>query len=117
MTHNCNICAVYYMYQPKENTGMAAKGVVQMMKRIKNILKMTLITTLVLTTFSGAVAVQVPARDTTGQAGNSATTGIVTMTAATEIAAIMTKIGNATIRAKLRKTLTTPTRKPTGLWA
>lgn len=37
---------------------MAAKGVVQMMKRIKNILKMTLITTLVLTTFSGAVAVQ-----------------------------------------------------------
>lgn len=29
-----------------------------MMKRIKNILKMTLITTLVLTTFSGAVAVQ-----------------------------------------------------------
>lgn len=37
---------------------MAAKGVVQMMKRIKNILKMTLIMTLVLTTFSGAVAVQ-----------------------------------------------------------
>lgn len=37
---------------------MAAKGVVRMMKRIKSMLKVTLITALVMTTFSGAVAVQ-----------------------------------------------------------
>lgn len=37
---------------------MAAKGVVRMMKRIKSMLKVMLITALVMTTFSGAVVVQ-----------------------------------------------------------
>lgn len=37
---------------------MAAKGVVPMMKRLKDFLKVTMVLAVILTTFSGAVAVQ-----------------------------------------------------------